>query len=183
MTIVGGLTGRPPRVGAPILHAVDDDAPVVAARREAFCGARVALAGPWQPDRTGSFCPKCMTATGYAAPPRHRETSRPSISEADFQTQVVDLAHRLGWTVNHTYRGRTAKGAWRTNATSPGFPDLCLLRASTRQLVFLELKREGGKPTPAQVEWITGLQQVPGVEAYIAAPSDMEELTALLQRP
>lgn len=107
----------------------------------------------------------------------------PALTEAEFQTQVIDLAKRLGWMVNHTYRGRTAKGAWRTNATAAGFPDLTLLRPSTGQLVFLELKRRGGKPTPAQVEWVAGLQAVPGVEAYIAGPDEWDELTDLLARP
>jgi hypothetical protein len=110
-------------------------------------------------------------------------TVAPPVSEADFQRQVVDLAKRLGWMVTHTYRTRTAKGAWRTSTTAVGVPDLMLCRPSTRQLVFLELKKDGGKPTPAQLAWISALQQVPGVEAYVASPTDWDEVVALLQHP
>lgn len=106
------------------------------------------------------------------------------MTEAEFQRWVVDQAKAAGWTVNHTYRARTGKGgAWRTTATSVGFPDLTLLRASTGQLVFLELKAPGGRSTPEQRAWVAGLQQVEGVEAYIVSPADAHEVLALLARP
>lgn len=105
------------------------------------------------------------------------------VTEAEFQRWVVAKAKKAGWMVNHTYRGRTTKGAWRTNATARGFPDLTLLRPSTRQLVFLELKAPGGKPTPEQLAWAAGLQRVPGVEAYVVSPGDANDVLALLARP
>ncbi len=107
--------------------------------------------------------------------------TRPPLTEAEFQKQVVELAKRHGWMVSHVYRTRTAKGAWRTSTTAVGFPDLVLLRPG--QLVFLELKAEGGKASPEQLVWIKTLQSVLGVEAYVVRPSEWDDLVALLTDP
>ncbi len=105
------------------------------------------------------------------------------ISEADFQRQVVELARRLGWMTCHTYRTRTAKGAWRTSTTAVGYPDLTLLHPGKRRLVFLELKTDKGKPTAEQLAWIVGLQSVPGVEAYIVHPAEWDDVVDVLTHP
>lgn len=104
------------------------------------------------------------------------------MSEAEFQKHVMDQARRLGWIVNHVYRSRAGrgKGAWRTTTSYPGFPDLTLLRRG--QLVFLELKRVGEKPTPEQRRFIATAQSVPGVRAYVVDPTDWPEVLELLSR-
>ena len=105
------------------------------------------------------------------------------LSETEWQEWVVARATERGWEVCH-HRPAMVRGRWITNTSSPGFPDLTLLRASTGQLVFLELKRErGSKMKPGQAEWIAGLQQVPGVEAYIVKPSDAADVLELLGPP
>lgn len=50
---------------------------------------------------------------------------RPSISEAELQSAVIELARTLGYRVAHFRAARTAQG-WRTpvEADGAGFPDL-----------------------------------------------------------
>lgn len=108
-------------------------------------------------------------------------SDRPApITEAAFQKLVITAAKAAGWRVAHVERAQRRPGKW-TTPTTAGLPDLILLRPP--QLVFLELKKEKGDPTPAQTEWVAGLQACPGVEAFIVRPSDTDEILALLARP
>lgn len=107
-----------------------------------------------------------------------RRTPSLDADERAFQDKVEDLAREAGWMIQHTYRGKTGKGAWRTNAT-PGFPDLLLLR--TGRLVVLELKMPGNHPSDAQNEWVATFQSVGGnVEAYVVWPRDWPQIVDLL---
>ena len=93
-----------------------------------------------------------------------------SLSERDFQAQVVQLAKLTGWRVYHTYDSR------RSN---PGFPDLVLVRAP--RVILAELKRERGRVTAAQREWGETLRACPGVEYYLWRPSDWDEIEQVLR--
>ena len=84
-----------------------------------------------------------------------------ALSERAFQRQVAELAELTGWRVYHTYDSRRS---------SPGFPDLVLVRAP--RVIFAELKRERGRVTAAQREWADELGQCPGVEYYLWRPGD-----------
>lgn len=109
---------------------------------------------------------------------KSKPRSAVDMTEAEWQTWVIARAKEQGWSVCHIRRGMI-DGRWLTNAGDPGFPDLVLLRPP--QLVFLELKREVGAVVPdRQVEWISGLQQVQSVEAYIVRPSDFGDVLSLL---
>ena len=92
-----------------------------------------------------------------------------AMSEKDFQRQVLDLAKAEGWIVYHTNDSRRSH---------PGFPDLVLLRGP--QLLFLELKTERGKATPAQVSWINRLDAAKRVEAAVARPSNWPDIERAL---
>ena len=107
-------------------------------------------------------------------------TAKPSLDadEAAFQAKVIQFARDAGWLVNHTYRGRTAKGAWRTNTTAPGFPDLLMLRNG--RMVVLELKMPGNHASDEQNRWVGLFQTVPGVEAFVVYPADWPEIVELL---
>jgi len=106
------------------------------------------------------------------------------MSEAQFQAWIVERATELGWRLQfHVLRSQVKGGRWVTNTSSPGVPDLWLLRPSTGQLVVLEVKAWDGKPSDEQKRWVAGLQRVPGVEAYIVGPADAEAVLRLLARP
>lgn len=105
-----------------------------------------------------------------------------SLSEAQFQAWVVKNAKAKGWMVSHVAPAQRRAGKW-TTPTTPGWPDVFCLRPQTGQLVALELKRHKGKATPAQNGWIAGLQQVPGVEAFVVSPTDAAAILDLLDWP
>lgn len=105
------------------------------------------------------------------------------MSERLFQNQVISLAKLYGWRTFHPADNRpirTRDGRVRKQAVVPGFPDLTLVRDST--LIFAELKAEKGRVTPAQVEWLAALENVPGVETYIWRPSDFDAINARLSQ-
>ena len=90
-------------------------------------------------------------------------------SEAEWQNHVISLASGFGWTIYHTHDSR------RSNR---GFPDLALVR---ERLVLCELKRQSGKPTFEQIAWL-GLLRHAGEEVYLFRPSDVDQVTAVLER-
>ena len=80
-----------------------------------------------------------------------------TISEADLQAAIIDLAHLLGWRVAHFRPAQNSRGAWRTavSADGAGFPDLVLVRNGV--VIFVELKSEKGRISPAQEAWLAAL--------------------------
>lgn len=81
-------------------------------------------------------------------------------TEAEFQAQVVDLAKLRGWQVFHALPvQRASDGKHRTAFQGDaGFPDLVMARAG--RIVVAELKREGQKPRPYQLQWLSALAGV-----------------------
>ena len=67
-----------------------------------------------------------------------------SMSEKALSDHIVNLARMLGWLV---HRDPT----WRATGTDAGYPDLTL--AKDGQVIFVELKAEGGRMSVAQHEW------------------------------
>jgi hypothetical protein len=109
------------------------------------------------------------------------------MSEDQYQAWIVEKATAAGWVLQFHVRRAQVKGRWLTNTSSPGVPDLWLLRPSTGQLVVLEVKQEqdgtSAERRAQQAQWIAGLQAVPGVEAYVVRPTDAADVLALLARP
>ena len=92
------------------------------------------------------------------------------VAEKDFQRQVLDLARLFRWKPYHPFLSK-----W----SERGFPDLTLIRPP--RLLFAELKRDRGKPTPDQAEWLELLRACPGVETYLWHPSDFDDIAAILR--
>lgn len=93
-----------------------------------------------------------------------------SLTEKDFQRQVLDLARIFGWRAYHPMLSK-----W----SERGFPDLTLVRPP--RLVFAELKRDKGKTTTHQDEWADLLKAVPGVEYFLWRPADLEQVAEVLR--
>jgi hypothetical protein len=89
------------------------------------------------------------------------------ILEVDWQRTVVDLAKQLGFLTYHTHNSRRS---------AHGFPDLVLVRD---RVIYLELKRETTGPTDQQKAWLRALTTA-GAEAYLARPSDLDDLALIL---
>lgn len=105
-------------------------------------------------------------------------TTRTRITEADWQTTVIDLAHALGWRVAHFRPARTNQG-WRTPvaADGKGFPDLVLTRD---RVIFVELKSQTGRLSHEQMVWLEQLDQA-GAEIHIWRPDDFDTVGEVLR--
>lgn len=114
------------------------------------------------------------------------------LSEAQFTSQVVELARLGGWLRYHTHRSKHS---------ASGFPDEVLVRGP--RLIFAELKTEAktSKPSVKQQEWLDALAVVaegvrdvlpyaddyigghpdpPSVEVYLWRPRDLEDIARIL---
>lgn len=108
-----------------------------------------------------------------------------SVAERDFQRQVCDLAELLGWSWCHWRPLRNSRGIWQVPVEGPlgkGWPDLTLVRARDRRLIFAELKREAEDPKPDQVAVLEILSELaygvvidPKIEVYVWRPSDLRD--------
>lgn len=122
------------------------------------------------------------------------------MTEAQFQTQIENLAAMYGWRHYHAPDNRpirTKTGRVIKQRVVAGFPDLVLVR--DQELIFAELKLDKGRPSPAQVEWIAALDNVGAavrraanhsglgpayvsVDVYLWKPGDFDDIHARLAR-
>lgn len=93
-----------------------------------------------------------------------------TMSEAEFQRKVIQLAKQLGWEWYHT---RYSIGS------RSGFPDLVLWRPPDR-LIFAELKRAGGKLTNRQAYIVTSLYDA-GQDVYVWTPEHWDAIHEVLR--
>ena len=100
-----------------------------------------------------------------------RQSQVLDITEKVWQKQVEGLAKTLGYTkIYHTFFSR-----W----SDKGFPDLVLVKPN--RLIFAELKREKGKLTDSQREWLKALEEA-GAECYVWYPHQWDEIAEILRR-
>ena len=94
------------------------------------------------------------------------------MSEKDFQAGVLKLARFHGFTLRyHTHDSRRS---------APGFPDLVLVNTRTGRILWRELKRNKGRVSPEQREWLDGLTAC-GMDAAVWRPNDLDDGTVLAQ--
>lgn len=106
-------------------------------------------------------------------------------TERDFQSQVLDLARRLGWKVTHFHDSRRmVKRNGRSflvgDRDAKGWPDLVLVHPSRGRILFRELKSETGKLTPEQTAWIDDLKAC-GLDAAVWRPRDLPTIMETLR--
>lgn len=110
-----------------------------------------------------------------------RAVPAPPITEAQFQAQVLQLAHLCGWrsmTVRPSVGRRGGRPAWQTTTSIAGWPDACLWRPG--QLLLVELKTDRGRLSPAQREVIGSLRDA-GVDVRVWRPVDWPEIETTLK--
>lgn len=98
------------------------------------------------------------------------KTRRPGPTEKEWMATVVEYARLRGWMVYHTHDSRRSEA---------GFPDLTLVKGE--RLMFVELKRDGLNPTPAQQAWLKALEGA-GAETYVWRPADWSDTVEVLMR-
>ena len=104
----------------------------------------------------------------------------PPITEAQFQSQILEACRLFHWRTAHFRAARTAHG-WRTAVSGDGlgFPDLVAVRG--RRLLVAELKRSAkARPTPAQQDWLADFRSA-GCEVYLWTPDDWDQITDVLR--
>ena len=78
-----------------------------------------------------------------------------SITESEFQRQVIQLAKLRGWLVHHTRPARIKVQGVETYRTPiaghAGFPDLVLARRG--RVIYAELKAQAGQLREDQIKW------------------------------
>lgn len=97
-----------------------------------------------------------------------------TVTEAEFQKQVITWAHRAGYLVWHCHDSRTQE--WGTDS---GVPDLILARPG-RTLLLPELKTQRGVVTLKQTAWLRAIRQAHAVDAPIWRPGDEREVRRAL---
>lgn len=104
------------------------------------------------------------------------------MTESEFQSAVIEFARMRGWMVMHTKAAQIRPGVWATPLQgNPGFPDLVLVRPVHGDVVFAELKKDGGRLSIGQKAWITALKAA-GAEVHVWYPADMATISHRLGR-
>lgn len=100
------------------------------------------------------------------------------MSEATFQKWITAFARENGWRIFHV--NNSTKRLMR--GTSAGFPDLTMVYED--ELIFMEVKAEGGKLSEAQEGWRTALEGLDarnaGIQYHVVYPSDKSYVMGLL---
>lgn len=131
----------------------------------------------------------------------------PKGPEYQLQSQVAQLAAMLGWE-HVAFRVAFTKGrGWRTPGTgtmAKGWPDMTLVRARDRRLIFAELKSDVTKPSPDQDRVLDVLRalelppeqrdalddtmadmrlpdRLPSIEVYVWRPRDFDQIERILR--
>ena len=101
-------------------------------------------------------------------------------TEAAFQAAVIQLARINGFRIfhHHDSRRQVRPGVFVGDRDASGYPDLTLLR---ERVLWCELKRDRGRLSVAQSDWINALRDA-GQEAYIWRPGDWLEIERVLGR-
>lgn len=91
------------------------------------------------------------------------------MSEADWQSRITDYCDRLGLKWFHSGDSRRDSCA--------GFPDLVIVG---KAVVIVELKRETGKVSSEQIDWLRSLRAA-GAEVHIWRPSQWSAVATRLR--
>jgi hypothetical protein len=85
--------------------------------------------------------------------------------ERDFQQRVTEVLNLHGWRVYSIPDSR--------RASVKGFPDICAWNPKRDELMFIELKAEKGRLSPAQKTVLDELKRI--APTYVFKPSQWDE--------
>lgn len=110
---------------------------------------------------------------------RARRQLQATISEAEWQEQVVQLAQHLGWKHLHVRRSIGKGKKWVTTTNVVGWPDL-LLWHRRHGFAAVELKVPPNQASPEQLAVLAELEAA-GARTMVAYPTDLGALRDLLE--
>ena len=99
-----------------------------------------------------------------------RTTCGGRMTEKEMQDIILEAAAWGGWLAHHVYDAR--------RSTGEGFPDLIMLRAG--EMLAWELKSDTGRVSDDQQKWIDEFAKVPGCEAEVIWPKDLDRASRRL---
>lgn len=108
-----------------------------------------------------------------------------TMTESEFQRQVIDLLRLFNYRVAHFTAAQNQRGQWRTpvSADGKGFPDLVAVRPASRtrspRVLFVELKTDTGRLSKEQDVWALALVNA-GAEHYVWRPRDWEAISNIV---
>lgn len=107
-----------------------------------------------------------------------------TVSEADWQAQVLDTLGYHGWRVAHFRTAMTRAGNFVTPVAGDGagFPDLLAVHPKTGDMFVAELKSEKGRASAIQLQWLAWFDAC-GVDNFVWRPSDVDEVVERVQAP
>jgi hypothetical protein len=114
-----------------------------------------------------------------------QERADREMTEAAFRRRVLYRARKYGWTCLYVQRavvGGTEDAPiirTPTGKDGKGFPDLLLVKAG-RTPIFAELKKELGRPSDEQWEWLDLLISA-GQNAVVWRPSQLKDIEVVLR--
>jgi hypothetical protein len=92
------------------------------------------------------------------------------MTEAQWQSRVIDYGRLRGWRIFHPYDSRRS---------AAGFPDLSMVRSG--RLLLVELKSTTGRLTRDQCAWLADLDAVAAIETYVWRPADWPTVLEVLK--
>lgn len=90
-----------------------------------------------------------------------------------WQSQVVQLAHTLGWSHLHVRRSIGKGKKWVTTTNVKGWPDLLLWNPGRGGIIAVELKVKPDKPSEEQLAVLAELESA-GIRTHIWYPDDLD---------
>lgn len=99
----------------------------------------------------------------------YRRTEAKHMLEETLRQRVKALARELGWMSYHTYNSQKSDKGW---------PDMALVHPKRGRFMVRELKRQKGKATKQQNEWLDAMW-LAGVDVGIWRPMDLFDETIL----
>ena len=107
------------------------------------------------------------------------------MNEAQLQRTVLELSTLYGWRSIHLAPAQV-RGRWMTAMVGQGagWPDYFGIRdtrAVVAELKGYNAKGHLGQLEAEQWEWLYTLQQVPGIEAYLWTPDDVDGIAEILR--
>lgn len=103
-----------------------------------------------------------------------------SMTEAQFQREVIRLAQQHKWRVAHFRTAMNKRGHYMTPvaADGAGFPDLLMIRG--QRVIAAELKTNKGRTSAQQKQWLAAFEETP-VETFLWRPRDQENIHTTLK--
>lgn len=102
------------------------------------------------------------------------------MTHTEWQAQIVDLCHHLGYDHLHVRRTIGRGRQWVTATNLIGWPDILAFGPGDRGFVALELKVGLDKPTAEQTAVLLKLAAA-GARTAVAYPHHLAEVTEMLR--